>query len=89
MWVSSRINSNIDSALKKFIYKFFSRDEQLFKSFETYLGCGSLEKTSREVVNFNVRKISDILTVVIPFYSEGEASYFRCKVERFSVGYAS
>lgn len=40
------------------------------KTFETYLGCGSMEKTSREVVNFNVRKLSDIQiqTVVLPFF---------------------
>lgn len=46
------------------------RDEQLMKTFETYLGCGSMEKTSREVVNFNVRKLSDIQiqTVVLPFF---------------------
>ena len=37
------------------------------KNFVTYLGCGSLDKTSREVVNFNVRKLSDINTIVIPF----------------------
>ena len=37
------------------------------KNFVTYLGCGSLDKTSREVVNFNVRKLSDIFTIVIPF----------------------
>lgn len=38
------------------------------KSFETYLGCGFMEKTSREVVNFNLRKFADIFTVVIPFF---------------------
>lgn len=40
------------------------------KSFESYLGCGTLETTSREVVNFNVRKLSDIINIIIPFFSE-------------------
>ena len=46
------------------------RDEKLMKSFESYLGCGILETTSREVVNLNVRKLSDILTLIIPFFKE-------------------
>lgn len=46
------------------------RDESLMKSFESYLGCGTLETTSREVVNFNVRKLSDIINIIIPFFSE-------------------
>lgn len=40
------------------------------KSLETYLGCGSLEITRREVVNFIVRKLSCILTKIIPFFLE-------------------
>lgn len=44
------------------------RDEDLFKSFESYLGCGSVEITTRDVVNFHVRKLSDITNIVIPFF---------------------
>jgi hypothetical protein len=46
------------------------RDENLMKSFESYLGCGTMERTSRDVVNFNVRKLSDIMTIIIPFFKE-------------------
>lgn len=45
-----------------------NRDEWLMKSFVTYLGCGSIEKTSRGMVNFNVRRLSDNLTKIIPFF---------------------
>jgi len=37
------------------------------QTFESYLGCGSLEITEREVVNFHIRKLSDITSVLIPF----------------------
>ena len=47
------------------------RDENLMKSFESYLGCGTLETlVRREVVNFNVRKLSDIMNIVIPFFKK-------------------
>jgi hypothetical protein len=46
------------------------RDEDLFKSFESYLGCGSVEITTRDVVNFHVRKLSDISNIVIPFFKK-------------------
>ena len=46
------------------------RDEDLFKSFESYLGCGSMEITARDVVNFHVRKLSDISNIVIPFFKK-------------------
>lgn len=45
-----------------------NRDERLMKSFVTYLGCGSIEKTSRGMVNFHVRRLSDNLTKIIPFF---------------------
>lgn len=45
-----------------------NRDELLMKSFETYLACGSLEKSSRGVVNFIVRRYLDNLTKIIPFF---------------------
>lgn len=45
-----------------------NRDEWLMKSFVTYLGCGSIEKTSRGMVNFHVRRLSDNLTKIIPFF---------------------
>jgi hypothetical protein len=46
------------------------RDEVLIKSFESYLGCGNIEITSRDVVNFNVRKLSDITIIIIPFFEK-------------------
>jgi hypothetical protein len=39
-------------------------------TFESYLGCGKMEITEREVVNFHVRKLSDITSVLIPFLLE-------------------
>lgn len=46
------------------------RDEKLMQTFEHYLGCGKMETTYREVVNFNVRKLSDITSILIPFFLE-------------------
>jgi hypothetical protein len=46
------------------------RDEELINSFTNYIGCGSIEKTNREVVNFNVRKFSDIMNIIIPFFNK-------------------
>ena len=46
------------------------RDKDLLKSFESYLGCGNTEVTTREVVNFIVRKLPDIISIIIPFFQE-------------------
>lgn len=46
------------------------RDEKLMQTFSSYLGCGNMEITEREVVNFHVRKLSDITSVIIPFLLE-------------------
>lgn len=47
------------------------RDVDLIKSLVGYLGCGSVEiTTKREVVNLHVRKLSDIVNIVIPFFLE-------------------
>ena len=53
-----------------FVLTQHKRDEKLMRSFENYLGCGSMEITTREVVNFHVRKLSDIMSIVIPFFQK-------------------
>lgn len=47
------------------------RDEQLLKSFETYLGCGSLTKRKGNfVVDYCVEKFSDLTDKIIPFFKQ-------------------
>lgn len=44
-----------------------SRDEVLIKSIIKYLGCGILGK-NREIVEFIVNRLSDNMTIIIPFF---------------------
>lgn len=47
------------------------RDQELIKSFETYLGCGSIfMKWTREVVIFTVQKFSYNMNTIIPFFQK-------------------
>jgi hypothetical protein len=45
------------------------RDEQLLKSFVSYLGCGyNVKQKNTNLGNFVVTKISDITEIIIPFF---------------------
>lgn len=46
------------------------RDEELLKSFEYYLNCGSFYKTKRGEVYFYVRKFSHLNEIIIPFFKK-------------------
>jgi hypothetical protein len=46
------------------------RDAQLLRSFEKYLGCGSVYKQSEYAVVFNVTKFSNISEKIIPFFDK-------------------
>ena len=43
------------------------RDQQLLISIKEYLGCGNLYK-NREIFEFKVSKLSDILNKILPFF---------------------
>lgn len=52
----------------KFILTQHSRDEQLFKSFIVYFGCGKLNKRNKNAVDFVVARFSDIENKILPFF---------------------
>ena len=47
----------------------YLRDEKLIKNFILYFGCGRLVKFDKKV-NFIVRKFSDIIEKIIPFFNK-------------------
>lgn len=54
----------------QFVITQHCRDEELLKSFEYYLNCGSFYKTKRGEVYFNVRKLSHLNEIIIPFFKK-------------------
>jgi hypothetical protein len=47
-----------------------SKDEQLMKSFVSYLGCGRYETSQGDCGNYVCTKFSDINEKIIPFFSK-------------------